>query len=120
MGFDADVCREVTAVSLRFRVWRERPFAVRVEDAVLNGAIDRLVVLYDGDRPLAADVIDFKTDTLDMANTAALQSKVDNYRPQLEAYRIAASRLTGLDPTRVSARLLFVGAGIISRIPAHD
>lgn len=102
--------------SPRWEVWRERPFAVRDEDAILSGFIDRLVVLYDGDTPVAADVLDFKTDAVAADDPQAIQARVEEYRPQLEAYRRAVSSLFNLDATRVSARLAFVEPGVIKSV----
>lgn len=116
LGFAADVCAELKTAELRMQVFREREFAIRDGDAVLKGAIDRLVVLYDGDRPVAADVIDFKTDRIGDTTENSLQAKVKFYRPQIEAYRRTTSRLTELGSSRISARLLFVGAGMVELI----
>ena len=97
----------------RWKVSQERPFAVRDGDTILRGSIDRLVILYDGDRPVAADVIDFKTDAVGRHDGSALQAAVDTYRPQLDAYRRAVLSLLGLEPDRISGRLMFVGAGLV-------
>jgi len=95
----------------RWQVWRERDFVIRAGDSILHGSIDRLVVLYHGDRPVAADVIDFKTDSLEPNQAEAIEAKREHYRPQLEAYRQAVAQRFGLEPSRISARLAFVGAG---------
>jgi ATP-dependent exoDNAse (exonuclease V) beta subunit len=97
----------------RWKVFAERPFAIRDGDAILRGSIDRLVVLYDGRRPVAADVLDFKTDGIDPSDPNAIAAKVDFYRPQLDAYRRAAASLLKLDSAAVSARLLFVSVGVV-------
>ena len=97
----------------RWEVWRERPFAVRDDDAILRGAIDRMVVLYDVDRPIAADVLDYKTDTVAADDEDALAARVEEYRPQLEAYRRAVAGMTGLEPSLISTRLAFVGPGVV-------
>ena len=99
----------------QWKVWRERPFAIRDGDRILNGQIDRLVVLYDGECPVGADVIDFKTDVL---SAEALPDRVDHYRPQLEAYRQAASRFLGLPLEKISLRLVFVALGVVERVNA--
>ena len=96
----------------RWTVSQERPFAVLDGETILRGSIDRLVVLYDGDRPLGADVIDFKTDAVGRDDDA-LQTAVDTYRPQLAAYRRAVVSLFGLQPDQVSSHLMFVGAGLV-------
>ena len=44
----------------RWELHRERSFAVRDGDVILSGTFDRLVVLYDGDRAVGADVLDYK------------------------------------------------------------
>ena len=84
---------------------------VRDGDTILRGTIDRLVVLYDDDRPVAADVLDFKTD-----QPSVIADRVAEYRPQLEAYRRAVAGLFHLEPARVSARLAFVQLGMIRAV----
>ena len=105
-------------VSPRWQVWRERPFVLREEDAIVSGAIDRLVALYDGDHAVGADVLDFKTDVLPAGEPAAVQARIEFYRPQLAAYRRAAARLLGLEPECVSARIAFTELGLVERCPA--
>ena len=100
----------------RWQVWRERPFALREGDAILSGKIDRLVVLFDGDRPVAADVLDFKTDAVPAGDREALEARVEFYRPQLDAYRRGAARLVGLDASKILARLVFTGPGVVRAV----
>jgi ATP-dependent exoDNAse (exonuclease V) beta subunit len=97
----------------RWQVWRERPFAIRDGDAILSGQIDRLVLLYDADQVVAADVVDYKTDALPADDPQAVEVRAEIYRPQLEAYRRAVSKLYRLAPERISARLLFVEPGVV-------
>lgn len=104
-----------TVARPRWDVWRERPFAVRDGDAILSGTFDRLVTLYDGDQPVGADVLDYKTDVV-AADEAALESRVEFYRPQLLAYRKAAAALLGLDASRITARLAFLEPGIVRNV----
>lgn len=96
-----------------WQVSRECPFAVRDGEAILSGQMDRLVVLRDGGRTVGADVVDFKTDAVSADDPAALAARVQWYRPQLEAYRRAAAAILGLDASRVSARLVFTGPGLV-------
>jgi len=95
----------------RWQVWRERPFAVRQDNTILNGSIDRLTALYDGPRIVAADVMDFKSDALPSDNPQAVAARVEFYRPQLEAYRLAVAKLCRLAPEQISLRLLFITGG---------
>ena len=100
----------------RWELHRERSFAVRDDDAILSGTFDRLVVLYDGDRAVGADVLDYKTDDVPGDDPRAVDARVEQYRPQLEAYRRAAAAMLKIEPARVSARLLFVGPGVVRTI----
>jgi len=100
----------------QIRVWRERPFACREGDIILNGKIDRLVVFYHRDRPLAAEVVDFKTDRLSADDPASIDARLDFYRPQLEAYRRASARLLGLELAQISAKVAFVEAGVVREV----
>ena len=99
--------------ALNSLVHRERAFAIRNGDQLLSGSIDRLVVITRGGEPIAAEVIDFKTDELAAGDSAALATKVAFYRPQLDAYRNAAAQLLRLPPDRISARLVFLSAGVV-------
>mgnify|MGYP005839793677 CR=1 FL=1 len=99
-----------------WQVWRERPFAMREGDAIYSGRMDRVVVLCDGDRPIGAEVVDFKTDALPAGDPEALEARVEVYRPQIEIYRRAAAEWLGLDPAQVSARLAFVELGAVVEV----
>lgn len=99
--------------SPHWRVWRERPFALLEDGAILSGSIDRLTVLSDGPQVVGADVLDFKTDQLPPGDAVALAARVEYYRPQLDAYRRAVARQFRLDRDKVSARLAFVGLGVL-------
>lgn len=93
---------------VELEVQRERPFAVRIDDQLVTGSIDRLVVIKNGGKPVAADVIDFKTDDIATDDAVALSKKVNLYRPQIDAYRRAVAQMLLLAPERVSARLVFL------------
>ncbi len=99
----------------RWEVDQEWSFIVREGDALLSGQIDRLVVLYDSQRPIGADIIDFKTDRV-AAGTQALETRLEHYRPQLEAYRRAVAKLLRLPAGQVSARVAFLEAGCVRAV----
>ncbi|MDP6602544.1 MAG: UvrD-helicase domain-containing protein [Phycisphaerales bacterium] len=105
----------------KYLVRCEQPFVVRVaagtklaaegidQDTDLRGMIDRLVVtLDDAGSPSAASVIDWKTDAVEPEN---LQATVAEYASQLAAYRLAASRLLGLQIDDVTPLLAFLSTG---------
>ncbi len=95
--------------SLTPRVLREHPFACRFEQTLINGIIDRLVLWSDGDQVVAAELIDFKTDTV--ADDTSFAARIETYRPQLDSYRRAVAQLFGLAAKHVSAKLVFVQRG---------
>ena len=82
-------------------VWREKPFDLIHEGNWVSGTFDRLIVYSD-----RAHLIDFKTD--DVSTPEALDDKVRGYTPQLQLYRRAAARLTGLAESDIQVSLLFV------------
>ncbi|MEM7786073.1 MAG: PD-(D/E)XK nuclease family protein, partial [Planctomycetota bacterium] len=102
MEFSTD---QVAIESNRLEVYRERPFAVELESGMVEGIIDRLVLVYQGSKMIAADIVDFKTDEVSGAN---LQERIEFYRPQLATYRAAISSLANLPLNRISTRLVFV------------
>ena len=89
----------------RLEVHNERRFAVNIESGLMEGVIDRLVLVYQGNNLVAADVIDFKSDPVD---DSELSSRIEYYRPQLDGYRHAVSKFTGLPIEKVSARIVFL------------
>jgi ATP-dependent exoDNAse (exonuclease V) beta subunit len=101
---------------LRLEVHNERRFAVRDEQRLLSGTIDRLVLIKEADRVIGADVIDFKTDAVPADDPGQLDAAVEYYRPQQEAYRSAVSKMFHLDPERVSTRLLLLGPKIVREV----
>lgn len=88
-------------------VRNERDFVVRDGQQLLRGTIDRLVEYWSGDRRIAAEIIDYKTDRSD-GSPGFLEKRIEYYRPQIESYRRAVATWTGLEPGRIRARLLFV------------
>ena len=104
-------------VARRCEVSTEHAFAVRRDDDLLTGIIDRLVLIYEGNELVAADVIDFKTDEIAANHPDQLSVRVDHYTPQIEAYRFAVSETFGLAVQHVRAHLLFVVPGVV--VPLH-
>lgn len=98
-------------------VKREMPFAVRLDDGLLTGMIDRLTLERDGDgRVVRAVVHDFKTDRISAGDGAAIDERVAHYTPQLSAYRGATAKLFGIDESAVEAKLLLLDAGVVRAI----
>ncbi len=117
-GIAADITAELTAglksSAIKLELQREHRFAVRLDDAIVQGSFDRLLLFRRGDSVLAADILDFKTDAV--ADPAAIAERIEYYRPQLAEYRRAAAALFHLPPDRIAARLLFVEPGVIEMV----
>jgi ATP-dependent exoDNAse (exonuclease V) beta subunit len=91
------------------QAWREKPFEVIHEGRWISGTMDRVILTRDAaGRAVSAWLVDFKTD--DVPDAQAVEGKVGGYRPQVELYRLAISRLTGLRAGQVRASLLFTRA----------
>jgi ATP-dependent helicase/nuclease subunit A len=90
-------------------VEREAPFAFRSEGMLVEGVIDRLVVIREGERVVGAEILDFKTDLV--SDTAAVDAKAAHYAPQIAAYRQGVAAGFRIPRTAVRARLLFLHAG---------
>jgi ATP-dependent exoDNAse (exonuclease V) beta subunit len=89
-------------------VHRERPFVVRGDHAILRGSMDRLMLWRKEGQVVAAEVLDFKTDSI--PNDAIFAERTANYRPQIAAYLQAVQTMYRLKPEQATGRLLFVMA----------
>ncbi|MDB6166931.1 MAG: UvrD/REP helicase [Lacunisphaera sp.] len=100
--------------SPRAEAWRERPFELIDEGSWVSGVFDRVVIEYDeGHCVTHATVFDFKTDR-DAASAQALYSR------QLNLYRRAVAKLTGLPVAQVDGFVVLVGAQEVLRVPPAE
>lgn len=98
----------------RAQVWREQAFEFIHEGSWVTGVLDRVVIEYDGTgRPNRATVYDFKTD-VDEAGALV------RHRGQMNLYRQAVARLTGLATSRVAASLVLTGSQRLLPVPAGE
>ena len=93
---------------LHLTVFNEHPIAVVVDGVLLKGFIDRLVVATLSGKPVAAEIIDFKTDRMSQLDAKESQQRIDHYRPQLDAYRQAIAKSMRIPPGNINATLFFV------------
>ena len=101
-----------------FEVFAEYGFSVILPDddgaasppteSLWTGAIDRLILQRRNGQVVAAEVLDYKSDRID---DSALEERTAFYRPQLEGYRRVVAALTGLAPTAITTRLVFLAPG---------
>lgn len=107
LGFPASVATSVRPAERACEVFTERKFAIRQGDQLVNGVVDRLIVIQTGGRRVAADIVDYKTDVVEPGDASALREKVEYYRPQLAAYRRAVAAFLSLPVEHVASRLVF-------------
>jgi len=111
-----EVCQRIENARLRVQVETELPIAVRDDDCLVSGTIDRLVLVYADEVLVAAEVIDFKTDRISEGDSAAIEGRVAYYRGQLDSYRWAVGRVYGLETDCINCRLAFLMPGVVARI----
>jgi ATP-dependent exoDNAse (exonuclease V) beta subunit len=98
-------------VPLEPELFHDHPLAHREQQVLTHGIIDRLVILKENGKVVAADVLDFKTDQVPKNDPQALNELGRYYEPQLAAYRRAVEQAFGLNPNVITARMLFLEAG---------
>ena len=92
-------------------VERELPFLWRDGDELVEGFIDRLVLIPGPDgSPAEAIVFDYKTDRLGEDPVRDAEGEL-HYRAQLRTYERAVQTLYRLPPGQVHSRLLFLDSG---------
>ena len=115
--FPAAVADPWSGGGLVAQVHNERGFAFYEQDQLVQGFIDRLVLLYREDRVVAAEILDYKTDVWDGNRPETLTDKATCYAPQIQTYRMAVARLTGLAVDRIAAQLVFLHGPFIQAVP---
>lgn len=98
---------------LQFRVENERPFVWKRDGCLVQGTIDRLVLLLKHGEPIAADILDYKTDRLSGQRSSWIRGKVEYYGPQLMEYRRAVSHCFRLPPENITCRLALLSADTV-------
>ncbi len=84
---------------------------------IVEGVVDRLVLVYENDRVVAAEIVDFKVDHIDGSN---LTERIQFYRPQIAAYQTAVQSMFDLASHKVSSRLVFVHSGQVIQMNFQD
>ena len=87
------------------------PIAYRDQHVLTEGRIDRLVLLKQNGKIVAADILDFKTDRFAPDDGNSLNKLCRYYEPQLLAYRRAIQEAYGLSQRDITASLLFLETG---------
>ncbi len=104
----------------KLRVEQERPFVLKRDGAIVQGTIDRLVLLEIDGKAVAADILDFKTDRLFGDPESWVAHKIEHYAPQLEEYIRAVSYCFGVPAKAISSRLLLLEADAVVSTQANS
>jgi ATP-dependent exoDNAse (exonuclease V) beta subunit len=88
------------------RIWREVPIGAPTGDVVLEGFIDLLF-----ETPEGYEIVDYKTDDV---RPSEIESRMDHYRGQGQAYAELVLAITGKTPVAVS--FIFVSTNSVIRI----
>ena len=101
----------------RLAVLMDQPDQSEEHGLLIEGVVDRLVLVYEAGQIVAAEIVDFKYDQIDDSN---LTQRIEFYRPQLFAYRAAVEKMLGLAAERISTRLVFVQTGQVVQVDSMD
>ncbi len=105
-------------VADRVEVDNERPVNLIVNDRLITGTIDRLVILMKNGKPFAAEIIDLKTDAFDENMTLLwVQDRIEFHRPQLEIYSQIVAQMLSIPLERVTPYLLLLNADELAACP---
>ena len=88
-------------------LWREKRFLSKLENGIVNGCFDRVMIRYaDDGTPAEAEILDYKSDR--DADPDILRER---HAPQLELYRKVLANLIGLSELQIRCTLLSVRYG---------
>ncbi len=95
------------------RLWREKGFELVTPDGLwMTGVFDRVLIHEGGSgQAESAVIIDYKSSMVE--SESQLARKSDVYRPQLDSYRQALSRILGLPEERIECKILFTRVGAV-------
>jgi ATP-dependent helicase/nuclease subunit A len=108
-----DMKQDIQSGLVQLTVHSERSFALLKDNAVVQGTIDRLVLAVRGDKVVAADVLDYKTDRLAGDRSDWIDGRIAQYRSQLHDYRRAVMHCFSVPEAAVATRLVLLEADAV-------
>jgi len=98
----------------RIEVENERRISLVFENQLIDGCIDRLVLLSQQGRLVGAEIIDYKTDQRDLKEELHSWQKrrVEYHRPQLQTYAKVVSSMMSLPLDKIECSLVLLSAGV--------
>ncbi len=101
----------------RVEVDAERALSAMTGGNLVEGVIDRLVVLYKNDRPYAAELFDYKVDAFDPDMTLLwLEDRIEHHKPQLEMYAQIVSEQLQIPRQQVASYLIMLSTDDIVQV----
>ncbi len=102
-------------------VENERRISLILDDQLIDGSIDRLVVLRNQGKVIAAEILDYKTDRWDSRQEIDqwTRERVAHHRPQLLAYAQVVSRMLNLPIERIDCSLVLLAGDRCVRCDDH-
>lgn len=99
------------------QVENERRISLILDNQLISGSIDRLVLLKRKGRPLAAEIIDYKTDRWDERTELSewIAQRVEHHGPQLRAYAGVVSRMLKLPLEHIECSLVLLSGNACVR-----
>lgn len=102
--FPRDECGDIDEITVE----NERRFDVPLDEELVSGSIDRLVLLSRNGQVVAADILDFKSDAVYGDRAAAVAQLVEHYSGQLDCYARAVGLIYGLPRSVITTRLVLL------------
>jgi len=102
---------------LALHATNERRLLELIDDSLLRGTIDRLVIGYDGSEIVRAEVLDYKTDALpsETGLDAWVKDRIDHHADQLRLYRRVLGQQFKIAPENIDLTLILLsGDQIVS------
>jgi len=111
-----DVRRALARPEGAVELWREKRFEIVLDGRWVTGAFDRVAIACDpAGRAVRATILDYKSNRI--ASPAEFAATAEEYRPQLELYARALSRLRGLPRSAIEPKLLYSRAAAVYPLP---
>ena len=111
LPFSSVIKAELARDRLEPELFQELRFSVIDSGQSIQGTIDRLILLRCDGQVVAAEILDFKTDTMLKDDDGSLHDLIAAYRDQMRAYARAVGLMYRLPPDRISTRLVLLSTG---------
>ena len=93
-------------------VENERRISLIMDNQLIDGTIDRLVVMKHQGQIVAAEILDYKTDRLDRTMNIEewTRERIEHHKTQLRAYAQVVSRMLKIPTERIECSLILLSA----------